>query len=126
MSTIDNGASVRAETAAITLARLARQQCICQEEEDASPCDCAVPVTREQVGRLQAYLALRPGRAVIYSESASQWLAVLSEFLPESDDPLEAWLREPFNLPQAADLRHAADLGILLNMLGAPTADAMS
>jgi hypothetical protein len=85
-----------------------------------------VPVTREQIGRLHAYLSLNSDRAVIYSESASEWLAALSAYLPDSEDPFEAWLQEPFNLPQAADLRHASDLGVLLDMLDAPAVAAMS
>ena len=114
------------EQTAIELAALIHQQCICQEEAGAAPCDCAAPVTREQIGRLQAYLSLNSDWAVIYSESASEWLAALHAFLPESEDPFEAWLREPFNVPQAADLRHATDLGVLLDMLDAPPAASMS
>jgi hypothetical protein len=117
---------VPAEQAAISLARRARQRCICQEEVGAPPCDCAAPVTREQVGRLHAYLQLGTGRAIIYSESASEWLAALRAFLPACDDPFEGWLREPFKVPPAADLRHASDLGTLLDMLGAPPVAALS
>jgi hypothetical protein len=115
-----------AETAAITLANLARRRCVCQEEEDAAPCDCTAPVTREQIGRLHAFLSLNARRAVIYSDSVSEWLAALHEFLPTSEDPLEAWLAEPFGLPAAADLQHSPDLGTLLDMLGAPPAAVMS
>ena len=115
-----------ADTAAIVRANLARKRCICQEEENAPPCDCAAPVTREQIGRLCAYLLLNADRAVIYCESASEWLAVLHEFQPESKDPPEAWLREPFNVPEAADLRHAHDLGVLLDMLSPPAVAVMS
>ena len=118
--------NVDAETAAIVRANLVRKRCICQEEADAPPCDCAAPVTREQIGRLHAYLSLNSDRAVIYSESASEWLAALHAFLPKSEDPFEAWLHEPFNVPQAADLRHAQDLGVLLDMLNAPPAAVMS
>ncbi len=50
----------------------------------------------------------------------------LSAHLPDGEDPFEAWLLEPFNLPAAADLRHAGDLGELLDMLDAPAAAAMS
>jgi hypothetical protein len=114
------------EQHAINLAALVRQQCICQEEADAQPCDCAPPVTRDQIGRLRAYLSLNADRAVIYSESASEWLAALHPFLPASEDPIEAWLLEPFNLPEAADLHHATDLGGLLDMLNAPAVGAMS
>jgi hypothetical protein len=99
------------------------KRCICQEEENAPPCDCAAPVTREQIGRLRAHLSLNSDRAVIYSESAGEWLAVLHAFLPESEDPIEAWLREPFNVPEAADLRHAHDLGVLLDMLNPPAVE---
>jgi hypothetical protein len=81
----------------------------------------APPVTREQVGRLLAYQAQRPGRAVICSELAGHWMAALSVFLPAGDNPVEAWMRDPFTLPPEADLRHAADLGDLLDMLGAPS-----
>jgi len=118
--------TVPAEQTAIIRARQTRQQCICQEEADAPPCDCAGPVTREQIGRLRAYLSVHPDRAVIYSELASEWLAALHAFLPESEDPLEAWLCDPFDLSPAADLRHASDLGVLLDMLDAPTVAAIS
>lgn len=114
------------EAAAITRASQNQQQCICQEEPGAAPCDCDPPVTREQIGRLRAYLSLNADRAVIYSETASEWLAALHEFLPASEDPIEAWLLEPFGLPAVADLHHAADLGALLDMLGAPTVASMS
>jgi hypothetical protein len=110
----------------IALARSIREQCICQEEPDAPPCGCTPPVTRDQLGRLRAYLALNADRAVIYSELASVWLAALHEFLPKSEDPFEAWLHEPFNVPEAADLHQAEDLGTLLDMLDAPAAAAMS
>lgn len=44
-------------------------RCVCQEEDDGSgPCGCAVPVTREQVGRLHAYADQHPERAFIMSE----------------------------------------------------------
>jgi hypothetical protein len=118
--------NVDAEATAISLANLARKRCICQEEENAPPCDCTAPVTREQIGRLRIYLSLNSDRVVIYSESASEWLAALHAFLPESEDPFEAWLHEPFNVPQAADLRHAHDLGVLLDMLSAPAAAVLS
>jgi hypothetical protein len=131
MTAIGNNAwpvsvNLHAETAAIVRAKDARQRCICQEEVDASPCDCASPITREQIGRLHAYLSINADRAVIYSEPASEWLAALSAYLPDSENLLEAWLQEPFNLPEAADLRHAHDLGVLLDMIGAPAVAAMS
>ena len=118
--------NVSPETTAIVRANLLRKRCMCQEEVGASPCDCVTPVTREQIGRLRTYLVLNWDRAVIYSESASEWLAALHAFLPTSEDPLEAWLDEPFNLPAAADLQHSRDLGTLLDMLGAPSAAVMS
>jgi hypothetical protein len=114
------------EATAIAQANQARQRCICQEEVDAAPCDCAAQVTREQIERLQAYLSLNSDRAVIYSESVSEWLAALHAFLPTSEDPFSAWLANPFNLPPAADLHHSTDLGKLLDMLGAPAAAVMS
>jgi hypothetical protein len=114
------------EQTAIRLARISRGQCICQEEADAPPCDCAGPVTREQIGRTHAYLSLHPDRAVIYSELAGEWLVALHVFLPESEDPLAAWLCEPFNVPPEADLHHASDLEVLLDLLGAPTIESLS
>lgn len=114
------------EQTAVNLARLIRAQCICQEEADALPCDCAAPVTRAQLGRVQAYLALHPERAVIYSELVSEWLVALYAFLPESEDPLEAWLQEPFDVPAEADLLHAGDLGTLLELLDAPSSASLS
>lgn len=118
--------NINAETAAVVRANLARKQCICQEEESAAPCDCDAPVTREQIGRLRTYLSLNSDRAVIYSDSASEWLAALHAYLPQSEDLFEAWLLEPFNVPEAADLRHATDLGVLLDMLDAPSVAVMS
>ena len=118
--------NVDAEAAAISVANLARKRCICQEEENAPPCDCAAPVTREQIGRLRIYLSLNSDRVVIYSECASEWLAALHAFLPESEDPFEAWLHEPFKVPSEADLHHATNLGVLLDMLGAPSVAVFS
>jgi hypothetical protein len=115
-----------AEQAVASVAALTRRRCLCQEEEGAPPCACAPPVTREQAGRLRAYLAQRPGRAVISSELAGEWMAVLSAFLPAGEDPVEAWMRDPFALPPEADLRHATDLGDLLDLLGAPSVAALS
>jgi hypothetical protein len=85
-----------------------------------------MPVTREQVGRLRAYVALQPDRAVAYSKLADEWLAVLHSFLPTSDDPILTWLQAPFDVPPTADLHHASDLGTLLDMLGAPPAAVLS
>ena len=115
-----------AEQTAIHLARLAYTQCICQEEAGALACDCLAPVTRAQLGRVQAYLALHPERAVIYSELAGEWLVALQAFLPESEDPLAAWLHEPFAVRPEADLRHAIDLEVLLNLLDAPSSASLS
>jgi hypothetical protein len=114
------------EQTAVILARLIRAQCICQEEPGAPPCDCAAPVTRAQLGRVHAYLALHPERAVIYSELASEWLVALHAFVPASEDPLEAWLRDPFGVPAEADLHHAGDLGALLDLIDAPSSASLS
>jgi hypothetical protein len=114
------------EQTAIWLARLARARCICQEEANALPCDCAAPVTRSQLGRVQAYLALHPERAVIYSELAGEWLVALHASLPQSEDPLAAWLHEPFAVSPDADLRHATDLEELLDLLDAPSSASLS
>ena len=115
-----------AEQTAIHLARLAYTQCICQEEAGALACDCLAPVTRAQLGRVQAYLALHPERAVIYSELAGEWLVALLAFLPESEVPLGAWLHEPFAVRPEADLRHASDLEVLLDLLDAPSSASLS
>jgi hypothetical protein len=115
-----------AEQAVFSAAVLTRRRCLCQEEGEAVPCECAPPVTREQVGRLLAYQAQQPGRAVICSELAGEWMAALSVFLPAGENPVEAWMRDPFALPPEADLRHAVDLGDLLDILGAPSAAALS
>jgi hypothetical protein len=114
------------ETTAIVRANLARKRCICLEEDSTLFCRCPTPVTREQVGRLRAYVALQPDRAVAYSELAGEWLAVLHAFLPTSDDPILSWLQAPFDVPLTADLHHARDLGILLDMLGATPAAVLS
>jgi hypothetical protein len=123
-----NGTSMTspAEQTVVILARLIRAQCICQEEPGAVPCDCVAPVTRAQLGRVHAYLALHPERAVIYSELASEWLIALHAFLPVSEDPLEAWLQEPFGVPVEADLHHAVDLGVLLDLVDAPSSASLS
>ena len=115
-----------AEQAFVSAVGLSRRRCLCQEEEGAAPCVCAPPVTREQVGRLRACLAQHPGRAVICSELTGQWIAALSAFLPAGENPVEAWMRDPFALPPEAGLQHAAGLGELLGMLGAPSAAALS
>jgi hypothetical protein len=124
MTTTDNrgiGVVTGAEETTVTAqAELAKDKCICQEEAGAAPCDCATPVTREQVDRLRTYLTTNTTRTVIYSELANEWMAALDAFLPVGPDPLEAWLIDPYNLPPAADLQHASGLGALLDMLGAP------
>lgn len=114
------------EITAITLANQSRQRCICVEEDGTAVCRCSMPVTREQIGRLHAYVAQQPDRAVAYSELAGEWLAVLHAFLPTSDDPILSWLQAPFDVPPTADLHHACDLGILLDMLGATPAAVLS
>ena len=114
------------EQAVITVARGKREQCICQEETGADPCDCAWPVTRPQLGRLQAYLVMHAERAVIFSELTGEWLAALHAYLPEAEDQLEGWLNNPFSLPPEADLHHAYDLGVLLDRLGAQTIAELS
>jgi hypothetical protein len=114
------------EITAIGLANQARQRCICLEEGGVTACACPAPVTRDQVGRLRAYGALHPERAVIYSEVAGAWLAALHAFFPESDDPVLSWLLDPFTLPAEADLRHAGSLDALLDLLGAPPVSVMS
>jgi hypothetical protein len=118
------------EQAVVSAARAARAQCICQEEgDDGGPCGCAVPVTREQVGRLRAYAGQHPERAFIMSELASAWMSALADFLPPGDgdeDRVLAWMSDPYVLPPAADLRSSADLGELLDMLGAPPAAVLS
>jgi len=113
---------------AIVLARAkqTRERCICQEEPNASPCDCEPPVTREQMGRLHAYLALHPERGVIYSELVGEWLAVLHAHLPVSKNPTEAWLNDPLNVPTEGELCRSIDLGALLDLLGAPPAATIS
>jgi hypothetical protein len=114
------------EQTVVILARFIRAQCICQEEPGAVPCDCDAPVTRAQLGRVHAYLALHPERAVIYSELASEWLVALHAFLSASEDPLEAWLQDPFGVPAEADLHHAVDLGTLLDLIDAPSSASLS
>jgi hypothetical protein len=101
----------------------ARQQCICQEDPGNGPCDCALPVTREQAGRLHAYASQHPERVVIMSELQGGWISALVDFLPPAppgEDRIVAWMRDPRALPPAAGLRSSADLGELLDLLGAP------
>jgi hypothetical protein len=119
-------AGTPAEQAAVSAAALTRRRCLCQEEDGAPPCECTLPVTREQVGRLHAYQARQHDRTLVASEQAVEWMAALTAFLPAGDDPVITWMRDPFALPTEADLRHAADLGDLLDMLGAPPAAALS
>jgi hypothetical protein len=47
-----------------------------------APCDCALPVTREQAGRLHAYASQHPERVVIMSELQGRWIGALLDFLP--------------------------------------------
>jgi len=115
-----------AEQAVVSAVGLTRRRCVCQEEEEAAPCECAPPVTREQICRLRAYQARQPGRAVICSELSGQWMAALSVFLPAGENPVEMWMRDPFALLPEADLRYAVELDDLLDMLGAPSAAALS
>jgi hypothetical protein len=114
------------EITAIVLSNQARQRCICLEEDGVTDCVCPAPITRDQVGRLNAYVSLHPERAIIYSEMEDEWLAALHACFPESEDPILAWLLEPFALPAEADLQHASDLDALLDLLGAPPVSAMS
>jgi hypothetical protein len=114
------------EIMAIDLANQVRQRCICLEAGDTTVCECPEPITREQVGRLNAYASLHPERAIIYSELTDEWLAALHACFPESDDPILAWLLEPFGLPAEADLQHASSLDALLDMLGAPSVSTLS
>jgi hypothetical protein len=104
-----------------------RRQCICQEAPGNRPCACPRPVTREQAGWLRAYSAGHPERAVIMSELTGEWMSALTAFLPpgeDSEDRVLAWMGDPYELPPAADLRSSADLGTLLDMLGASPAAA--
>jgi hypothetical protein len=117
------------EDAAIRAASTTRRQCICREDGDSDGCECDVPVLREQVGRLTAYAVQHPERAFIYSEIAGEWMTALIAFLPsgaDEEDRVAAWMADSYGLPADADLRHAVDLGELLDMLGAPSAAAMS
>jgi hypothetical protein len=106
----------------------ARRQCICQEDPGNGPCECALPVTREQAGRLHAYASQHPERVVIMSELQGGWISALVDFLPPAppgEDRIVAWMRDPRALPPAAGLRSSADLGELLDLLDAPPATAM-
>jgi hypothetical protein len=104
-----------------------RQQCICQEDPGNEPCSCALPVTREQADRLHAYATQHPERVVIMSEPRGEWISALRDFLPPApavEDRVTVWMSNPCALPPAADLRSSADLGELLDLLGAPPARA--
>jgi hypothetical protein len=117
------------EDAAVSTVATLRRQCVCQEDPDNGPCECAVPFTREQVGRLRAYAAQHPERAIILSELTEEWMSALLDFLPpgkDGEDPVLAWMRDPCALPPAAGLQSAANLGTLLDLLGAPPGAAMS
>lgn len=117
------------EDPAVGTAAALRRQCVCQEDPDNGACECAVPITREQVGRLRAYAAEHPERAIILSELAGEWMSALLDFLPpgaDGEERLLAWMNDPYALPPAADLRSSPDLGTLLDLLGASPAAAMS
>jgi hypothetical protein len=112
------------EQAAVTAASA---RCICQETPGNAPCDCALPVTREQAIRLHSYASQHPERVVIMSEPQGAWMSALLDFLPpapDDEDRVLAWMSAPRALPPAADLRSSADLGELLDLLGAPPARA--
>ena len=119
----------RREETVIAATAAARRQCLCQEDPANGPCGHGAPFTREQVGRLRAYAAEHPERAVILSELAGQWMSALVEFLPPGADANErviAWMSDPYTLPDAADLQSSTDLETLLDTLGAPPAAIMS
>jgi hypothetical protein len=108
------------EESAITQAALLRTRCICQEDTPTTPCECTPPITRPQITRLTNYLSLNPDRAVIYSEKTAEWLSALHSHLPQTEDPIAAWLQAPHHLPPAANLHHAPTLETLLDNLHAP------
>ena len=117
------------EAAAVSTAAALRRQCICQEDPASGPCACALPITREHVGWLRAYAAQHPERVIILSEAEGTWMSALLDYLPPGATVTErvlAWMRAPYDLPPAADLRSSASLGELLDMLGAPPPAAMS
>jgi hypothetical protein len=117
------------EDAAISAAANLRHQCICQEDQPTEPCAHPVSITRQQVGRLRAYLAQHPERAIIMSDLEGIWMSALRAFLPpgaNDEDRIFAWMTAPRDLPLIADLQASADLGELLDMLDAPPAAHMS
>ncbi len=104
------------EAAAISAAAALRLQCICQEDPENGPCACAQPITREHVGWLRSYAAQHPERVIILSETEGAWMSALLAHLPPAADDAErvlAWMRAPYDLPPAADLRSSASLGEL-------------
>jgi hypothetical protein len=108
-------------------ASAARWQCICQEDPGNGPCACALPITREQADRLHTYATQHPERMIIMSEPQGAWMSALQDFLPpapDGEDRVTAWMSNPRALPPAAGLRSSADLGELLDLLGAPPAPA--
>jgi hypothetical protein len=112
------------EQAAITT----RPQCICQEDPGNGACACALPVTREQASRLHTYATQHPERVIIMSEPQGAWMSALLDFLPPAppgEDRVLAWMSDPRALPPPADQRSSADLGELLDLLGAPPTAAM-
>lgn len=115
--------------AATVRAAATRRQCICQEDPGNGACACAQPITREHVSWLRTYTAQHPERVIILTDTEGAWMSALLEFLPSAaTDPerVLAWMRAPYDLPPAADLRSSASLGELLDMLGAPSPTAMS
>jgi hypothetical protein len=117
------------EDAAVSAAAALRRQCLCQDDPGSGTCACPVPVTREQAGRLRAYIARHPERAFILSDVEGAWISALRDFLPpgaDDEDRILAWMTAPRALSPAADLRSSPDLSELLDVLGAPPAAAMS
>jgi hypothetical protein len=74
------------------------------------------------------YATQHPERVVIMSELQGAWMSALLDFLPpapDGEDRILTWMSDPRALPPAAELHSSADLGELLDMLGAPSAAAM-
>lgn len=117
------------EAAAVSTAAALRRQCICQEDPANGPCACAQPLTREHIGWLRSYAAQHPERVIILSETEGTWMSALLDYLPlaaSAPKRVLAWMRAPYDLPPAAELRSSASLGELLDTLGAPPPAAMS
>jgi hypothetical protein len=65
----------------------------------------------------------RTEKRYIPSELTGEWMSALLDSLPPGEDGQDrvlAWMLGPRALPPAADPRASADLGKLLDMLGAP------